>query len=225
MYLAYFGAIYDNSYYLEHKESIEHIINKINEGKAKIVSSILVKAEILSVHYKTREKKAFIEKFLNRPEIQFDPVNNIIAQETEKIRSHLISKHSKSLPCVDAVHLATAILRGAKYLHTGDRDHLMDCNGKIDWSDILITHPFIEEDLSDIDIYQGNIDDHSQMTLFSSSGPTEHKDQISFINGKAFYEEIYAMLGAHPPINSYRIFYFEHEKPKKRVSKTKQKNR
>lgn len=112
------------------------VVESIEKGFYKLVVSTLLYVEILESKMPGDSIKRF-EKFMqNREKIEVVAVDIRVAKKAQVIRN------STKIKTPDAIHLATAIVSGAKLFHTFDKE-LLQLSGKGVVESIPITACYI----------------------------------------------------------------------------------
>ena len=116
------------------RRAIETVVNSIERGTYKLAISTLIYVEVLE---RTMPEGAIAQfkKFMqNRQTLEIVAVDIRVAEKAQVIRN----KSSKTIRTPDAIHVATAIVCGAKLFHTFD-DALLRLNGKDEVEGLMIT--------------------------------------------------------------------------------------
>ena len=116
------------------RRAIETVVNSIERGMYKLAVSTLIYVEVLE---RTMPEGAIAQfkKFMqNRQTLEIVAVDIRVAEKAQAIRN----KSSKTIRTPDAIHVATAIVCGAKLFHTFD-DALLRLNGKDEVEGLMIT--------------------------------------------------------------------------------------
>ena len=116
------------------RRAIETVVNSIERGTYKLAVSTLIYVEVLE---RTMPEGAIAQfkKFMqNRQTLEIVAVDIRVAEKAQAIRN----KSSKTIRTPDAIHVATAIVCGAKLFHTFD-DALLRLNGKDEVEGLMIT--------------------------------------------------------------------------------------
>lgn len=112
--------------------SIRSVVREVERGTYRLVVSTLIYPEVLE----TAMPDGAIEKFCgfmkNRKEVEIFAVDICVAEKAQEIRNRF------SVKTPDAVHIATAIISGAKLFHTFDND-LLKRNKRDDVDGLAIT--------------------------------------------------------------------------------------
>ena len=105
--------------------SIRFVIEQVEARACKLVVSVLLYVEVLERTMPGHAIEQFNRFMQNREMIEILAVDIRIAQKAQTIRN----RSHKTISVPDAVHLATAILSGAKVFHTFDKG-LLQLHGK-----------------------------------------------------------------------------------------------
>ena len=98
--------------------SIETVVESINNGYYKLAFSTLLYVEVIGSTMSKGAIKKFDKFMKNKEQIELFAVDMRIAKKAQEIRN------GTSLKTPDAVHVATAIVSGAKFFHTFDKQLL-----------------------------------------------------------------------------------------------------
>lgn len=116
------------------KQEIKTVIDYVeNNPLCKWGFSTLVYAEVLESK-RTEESVKQFKGFMRREQVEVIAVSKRVAEKAGKIRD----KSPVKLSTPDAIHLATAIIVGAKVFHTFD-DQLLRLDGKEEVNGLSIT--------------------------------------------------------------------------------------
>ena len=113
------------------------IAESISKKQYGLIVSALVYVEVLESKMPSTDIKRFEGFMQNRKEVEIVAVDTQIARKARAIRDSGI-ENGKKISTPDAVHLATAIISGARYLHTFDH-LLLSLNGEKEAEGIDIT--------------------------------------------------------------------------------------
>ena len=110
------------------------VVQYIESGASKLVVSTLLYVEVLESRMPTGAIEQFKKFMQNRQMIEIIAVDIRVAEKAQAFRN----KSSRTLTTPDAVHIATAVLSGAKLFHTFD-DRLLRLNGDDEVDGLAIT--------------------------------------------------------------------------------------
>lgn len=116
------------------RQAIETVVNSIERGTYKLAVSTLIYVEVLERTMPAGAIEQFKKFMQNRQTLEIIAVDIRIAEKAQAIRN----KSSKTIRTPDAIHVATAIVCGAKLFHTFD-DLLLRLNGKDEVEGLMIT--------------------------------------------------------------------------------------
>ena len=116
------------------RRAIETVVNSIERGTYKLAVSTLIYVEVLERTMPAGAIEQFKKFMQNRQTLEIVAVDIRIAEKAQAIRN----KSSKTIRTPDAIHVATAIICGAKLFHTFD-DLLLRLNGKDEVEGLMIT--------------------------------------------------------------------------------------
>ena len=116
---------------------ITSIVQNITNKQYRLVVSALVYVEVLESTMPVEAIDKFERFIQNREEVEIIAVDIRVAKKAQTIRD-FSRKNDKKISTPDAVHLATAIASGAKYLHTFDQ-HLLSLDGTKETEGVAIT--------------------------------------------------------------------------------------
>lgn len=118
-------------------QAMETVVGAVESGAYRLAVSTLLYAEVLESAMPVPAIGQF-EKFMqNRAMVSIVAVDIRVARKAQMIRDTL-RKKGESVTTPDAVHIATAIVSGAKFFHTFD-DRLLRLNGKPEVDGLAIT--------------------------------------------------------------------------------------
>lgn len=109
-------------------------MNSIERGTYKLAVSTLIYVEVLERTMPEDAIEQFKKFMQNRQTLEIVAVDIRVAEKAQTIRN----KSSKTIRTPDAIHVATAIVCGAKLFHTFDEE-LLRLNGKDEVENLMIT--------------------------------------------------------------------------------------
>ncbi len=112
--------------------AIEPVIDSIEKGAYSLAVSSLLYVEILESKMPSGTIEKFEQFMRNREELEIIAVGIRVARKAQTIRNQT------NIKTPDAVHIATAIVVGAKFFHTFD-NYLLNFNGKNEVEKLAIT--------------------------------------------------------------------------------------
>ena len=110
------------------------VVQHIEGGTSKLVVSTLLYVEILESRMPAGAIEQFKKFMQNRKMVEIMAVDIRVAERAQAIRNN----NSRLLSTPDAVHIATAVLSGAKLFHTFD-DDLLRLSGRDEVRGVTIT--------------------------------------------------------------------------------------
>ena len=110
------------------------VVSGVEQDNYRIVVSTLVYVEVLESAMPEGTMKMFQQFIQNRKQVEVVAVDIRVAQKAQLIRNN----SRKKLSTPDAVHIATAIVSGAKIFHTFD-DGLLQLSGQDEVDGLTIT--------------------------------------------------------------------------------------
>jgi len=110
------------------------VVQHIEGGTSKLIVSTLLYVEVLESRMPAGAIEQFKKLMQNRQMIEIMAVDIRVAEKAQAIRN----RGSRNLKTPDAVHVATAILAGAKLFHTFD-DRLLRLSGSDEVDGLTIT--------------------------------------------------------------------------------------
>ncbi len=116
------------------RRAIETVVNSIEKGTYKLAVSTLIYVEVLECTMPEGAIEQFKKFMQNRQTLEIVAVDIRVAEKAQTIRN----KSSKAIHTPDAIHVATAIVCGAKLFHTFD-EKLLRLNGKDEVENLMIT--------------------------------------------------------------------------------------
>jgi len=132
-------------------DGVNDVANKIHKDHVILLTSTLIKAEILESTLSETAKQRFTDLFKRKNIQQVAPYEKIM-ELTSKIRDYYqqqkINDQLPTLTTPDAIHLATAIIYGAREFHTFDENNevrkrraLLPLNGNVAGYPLVICKP------------------------------------------------------------------------------------
>ena len=115
-------------------QAVRAIVQRVENGEYKLAVSTLLYVEVLESTMPGHAREQFKKFMQNRQMVEILAVDIRVAEKAQSIRN--ISQKKISVP--DAVHIATAIVSGAKLFHTFD-DGLLQLSGKDEVDGLTIT--------------------------------------------------------------------------------------
>lgn len=115
-------------------QAIRTEIEQIERGSYKLAVSTLVYVEVLESTMPPQAMETFRAFIRNRQMIQIIAVDIRVAEKAQALRN----RSARSISTPDAVHLATAVICGAKFFHTFD-SNLLRLSGKDEEEALTIT--------------------------------------------------------------------------------------
>ena len=118
----------------DRNRATQAVVQHIEGGVSKLVVSTLLYVEVLESRMPAGAAEQFKKFMQNRQMIEIIAVDIRIAEKAQAIRN----KSSRTLTTPDAVHIATAVLSGAKLFHTFD-EGLLRLSGRDEVDGLMIT--------------------------------------------------------------------------------------
>ena len=115
-------------------QAIQAIVESVENGRYKLAVSTLLYVEVLERTMPGHAIEQFKKFMQNRQMIEIIAVDIRVAEKAQSIRN----KSQKKIHVPDAVHIATAIVSGAKLFHTFD-DGLLELSRKDEVEGLTIT--------------------------------------------------------------------------------------
>lgn len=115
-------------------QAVREVVESVENKHYKLVVSTLLYVEVLENTMPGHAIERFKKFMQNRQMIEIIAVDIRVAQKAQSIRN----KSQKKIRVPDAVHIATAIVSGAKIFHTFD-EHLLKLNRKDEVESLTIT--------------------------------------------------------------------------------------
>ena len=115
-------------------QAIQAIVESVENGRYKLAVSALLYVEVLESTMPGHAIDQFKKFMQNRQMIEIIAVDIRVAEKAQSIRN----KSQKKIHVPDAVHIATAIVSGAKVFHTFD-DDLLQLSKKNEVEGLTIT--------------------------------------------------------------------------------------
>ena len=115
-------------------QAIQAIVESVENGRYKLAVSALLYVEVLESTMPGHAIEQFKKFMQNRQMIEIIAVDIRVAEKAQSIRN----KSQKKIYVPDAVHIATAIVSGAKVFHTFD-DDLLQLSKKDEVEGLIIT--------------------------------------------------------------------------------------
>ncbi len=116
----------------ERIQSIRAVIRNVETGVCRLAFSTLIYVEVLESKLPDDAIEKFRRFMQNREQVEIIAVDIRVAERSQKIRNHT------RITTPDAVHIATAIVSGAKFFHTFD-EQLLKLSGKSEVDNLAIT--------------------------------------------------------------------------------------
>ena len=120
----------------ERIQPIRSVIDCVEQGTHKLVVSTVIYVEVLASRMSGDAIQKFQDFMKNRRNIEIIAVDIPIAKKAQEIRNNT------HLKVPDAIHAATAIIIGARLLHTFDKD-LLKLSGQSKIDNLVITECII----------------------------------------------------------------------------------
>ena len=118
-------------------QAMKTVVEAVESETYRLAVSTLLYAEVLESAMPASAIDQFEKLMQNRAMISIVAVDIRVARKAQMIRDKL-RKKGESVTTPDAVHIATAIVSGAKFFHTFD-DRLLQLNGKPEVDGLAIT--------------------------------------------------------------------------------------
>lgn len=118
----------------DRNQATRAVVQHIEGGISKLVVSTLLYVEVLEGRMPTGAMEQFKKFMQNRQMIEIMAVDIRVAERAQAIRNN----SSRVLSTPDAVHIATAVVSGAKLFHTFD-DDLLRLSGRDEVHGLTIT--------------------------------------------------------------------------------------
>ena len=116
--------------------SIREVVEEVQRGTCRLGVSTLVYPEVLETRMPSGAIETFRGFMQNKKEVEILAVDIRVAEKAQEIRNRCSTTRKIKTP--DAVHIATAIISGAKAFHTFDKG-LLSWDGKDEVDRLSIT--------------------------------------------------------------------------------------
>ena len=118
----------------ERIQAMRAVVENVENGSYKLAVSTLLYVEVLESTMPGHAMEQFKKFMQNRQLVEIIAVDIRVAEKAQSIRN----KSQKKIHAPDAVHIATAIVSGAKLFHTFD-DGLLQLSGRDEVEGLTIT--------------------------------------------------------------------------------------
>lgn len=115
-------------------QAVRAVVESVENGDYKLAVSTLLYVEVLESTMPGHAIEQFKKFMQNRQLVEIIAVDIRVAEKAQSIRN----KSQKKIHVPDAIHIATAIVSGAKLFHTFD-DGLLQLSGKDEVDGLIIT--------------------------------------------------------------------------------------
>ena len=109
-------------------EGLAEIVDQIERGEARVVTSALTLTEVLNANF-TEEQKGRFEGALQRPSCVVINADQRVTKLAAEIRENFRGE-GRRIQTPDAIHLASALIVAADVLHTFD-DQMLVLDGRV----------------------------------------------------------------------------------------------
>ena len=115
-------------------QAVRAVVQRVENGEYKLAVSTLLYVEVLESTMPGHAIEQFKKLMQNRQLVEIIAVDIRVAEKAQSIRN----KSQRKIHVPDAIHIATAIVSGAKLFHTFD-DGLLQLSGKDEVDGLIIT--------------------------------------------------------------------------------------